>query len=98
MQEKLENTNILKNSLTLKQSLKPVMVTKVPKVSSLPIDNWNVKVHTPLSENKKKNAYYFLLCMYSKNIYILNFKVNHYSRVRMLKADLVRSAYFFFSL
>ena len=53
MQEKLENTNIFKNSLTLKQSLKPAMVTKVPKVSSLPIDNWNVKVHMPLSENKR---------------------------------------------
>ena len=45
---------IFKTSLTLRQSLKPATVTKVPKVSSLPIGNWNVKVHRPLSENMKK--------------------------------------------
>ena len=44
-----------KLELTLRQSLKPATVTKVPKVSSLPIGNWNVKVHRPLSEKMKKN-------------------------------------------
>ena len=45
-----------KLELTLRQSLKPAMVTKVPKVSSLPIGNWNVKFHRPLSEKMKKKS------------------------------------------